>query len=138
MIHKLIVFAVFLFSASAFATKPPPDVIEQMEILASVEAAIKICTDSNEYMKMPATEALKFNDISMKSGDIIDLIQKKFNDDLAYMAFITASIKISESSQFRSKFAKTYSKKCSPQLLIDSNETINSVASRIKILLRKL
>jgi len=138
MVYKLTIFAVFLFSANAFATKPPPDVIEQMEILASVEAAIKICTDSNEYMKMPATEALKFNDISMKSGDIIDLIQKKFNDDLAYMAFITASIKISESSQFRSKFARTYSKKCSPQLLIDSNETINSVASQIKNLLRKL
>ena len=70
-------------------------------------------------------------------SDIIDLIQKRFNDDLAYLAFITASIKISESPQFRSKFSKTYSKKCSAQLLTDSNQTINSVESRVRFLLRK-
>jgi hypothetical protein len=137
MLQKHTVLALLLVSSNSFAAKPPPDVIEQMEILASVEAAVRICTDSNEYMKMPATEALKFNDISMKSGDIIDLIQKRFNDDLAYLAFITASIKISESPQFRSKFSKTYSKKCSAQLLTDSNQTINSVESRVRFLLRK-
>jgi hypothetical protein len=132
----VLINVLFLVSNLTFAAKPPQQVIQQMEILARVQAAYQLCFASIEYKKLPATEALRFHDISIKIGEIAEIIEKRYNDDAAYMAIMTAALTISESPEFQSSFLRTYSKKCAPQLLIDSSETIKTVRARINGIVR--
>lgn len=132
----LLIFFSFL-SAQAFAAKPPEAAMAQLQIMATVQAAIHECLNSPEYKKLSATEALKFHAITSKASDIIERIEKRYDDDLAYLAFMSASIQIGDSPEFKSAFAKTYSRKCAQQLLIDSTETLNTVSDRINSLIKK-
>jgi hypothetical protein len=134
---KLAPLFLCLVSTYASAVKPPAEVLSQMETMATVQAAIEICLNSTEYKNLSATEALKFHDVSLTASNIIESIEKRYDDQYAYMAFITASIKISESLEFKRDFAKTYSRKCAQQLLTDSNQTLNSVRTRINSLIKK-
>jgi len=134
---KLAPLFLCLASTYASAVKPPAEVLTQMEIMATVQAAIEMCLNSTEYKKLSATEALKFHDVSLAASNIIELIEKRYDDQYAYMAFITSSIKIGESLEFKRDFAKTYSRRCAQQLLADSNETLNSVKNRINSLIKK-
>jgi hypothetical protein len=108
-----------------------------MEIMATVQAAIEVCLNSSEYKKLSDTDALKFHDVSLTASSIIESIEKRYDDQYAYMAFITTSIKIGESPEFKRDFAKTYSRKCAQQLLTDSNQTLNSVRTQINSLIKK-
>jgi hypothetical protein len=134
---KLFSLIFLLFSAQVFAAKPPKEIITQMVTMASVEAALGVCFASTEYKNLPATEALKFHDISIKITDIIELIQKRYDDDILYLAFMLESQSIGDSLEFKRYFAKTYSRQCAQQLLIDSTETINSVRTRVNIQIKK-
>ncbi|NBQ48518.1 MAG: hypothetical protein EBU33_08715, partial [Sphingobacteriia bacterium] len=134
---KIIFLIISLFIENAFAEKPPEAIIEQLGVMATVQAAIHMCISSSEYKKLSATAALRFHDVTLRATDIIEIIENRYKDDVAYMAFMSASIKIGDSSEFKRNFAKTYSKKCTEQLLIDTTETLSAVKERVNSLVRK-
>ena len=134
---KKILLLLFLISSNTYCAKPPDEVLTQMEILSRVEAAIQVCLNSPEYKKLPATEALKFHDVSIKASDIIEIIEKRYDDKYAYAAFMTASMQIGSTNDFKRDFNKTYSRKCAEQLLLDASGTLNTVRDRIKSLAKK-
>jgi hypothetical protein len=132
----LLIFFYFL-SAHALAAKPPEAAMNQLQIMATVQAAIQVCLNSPEYKQLPATEALKFHAITSRASDIIEKIEKRYDDDLAYLAFMSASMQIGDTPEFKRAFASTYSRKCAQQLLIDSTETLNTVSDRVNSLIKK-
>ncbi len=112
--------------------RPPPSVLAQMEILSAIKAALTICVESPEYKSLANKEALKLHDLSMKMEEIIELIEKRYNDENANLAFMIAAVKLRDSPNFLRDFNKTYSRKCAPQLLIDAESSINSVRSKVR------
>jgi len=133
---KLITFLLILISGKAYALRPPPAIINQMEVLARVEGALLICTESNEYQKLNGNEALKYSQMSIESDDIIKLIEKKYQDDLAYAAVLMAALDNKDSLDFQQNFFRTYSKKCSSQLLFDSNKMLAEVKKRVNLIIK--
>jgi hypothetical protein len=131
-----LIFVLFV-STHGLAAKPPEAAIAQMQVVATVQAAIQFCFDSAEYKKLSAADALKFHNVNSMGEEIIQKIEKRYGDDLAYIAVIVASLEIGESSEFKRSFAKKYSRKCSQQLLLDSVETLNIVNKRVNFLINK-
>jgi hypothetical protein len=82
---KFIFFFFLLISNICYGAKPPPEILDQMAILSNIEATIAICLDSDEYKKLNAEQALKFHDVSINIGRVIEIIEKRYNDDMAYL-----------------------------------------------------
>ncbi len=136
IIHlKLIVLMFFLIPLTTTA-KPPKEILEQMEVMARINAAISTCIDSSEYKVLRSERALEFHDVSFKIDRIIESIEKSYNDNAAYMAYKLASLEIKESSDFNRIFRRTYSRFCADQLLIDMNKSVRAVEVRVNALIR--
>jgi hypothetical protein len=129
---KFIFFLFLLISNICYGAKPPPEILDQMAILSNIEATIAICLDSDEYKKLNAEQALKFHDVSINIGRIIEIIEKRYNDDMAYLVVKMNAMDISSKSEFKSIFAKTYSRKCAPQILVDTNQALDVTSRKIK------
>jgi hypothetical protein len=132
---ELIVLMIFLIPLTTTA-KPPKEILEQMEVMARINAAISTCIDSSEYKALRAERALDFHDLSFKIDRIIETIEKSYSDNVAYMAYKVASLEIKESSEFNRTFRRTYSRSCADQLLIDMNKSVRAVEVRVKSLIR--
>lgn len=130
------VFVAFLLTPSSTMAKPPKEILEQMETMARINAAISTCIDSSEYKALRAEKALEFHDVSFKIDRIIETIEKSYSDNVAYMAYKVASLEIKESSDFNRIFRRTYSRSCADQLLIDMNKSVRAVEVRVKSLIR--
>jgi hypothetical protein len=130
---KKFIFPLFLLISNiCHGAKPPPEILDQMAILSNIEATIAICLDSDEYKKLNAEQALKFHDVSINIGRIIEIIEKRYNDDMAYLVVKMNAMDISSKSEFKSIFAKTYSRKCAPQILVDTNQALDVTSRKIK------
>lgn len=130
---KKFIFSLFLLISNiCYGAKPPPEILDQMAILSNIEATIAICLDSDEYKKLNAEQALKFHDVSINIGRIIEIIEKRYNDDMAYLVVKMNAMDISSKSEFKSIFAKTYSRKCAPQILVDTNQALDVTSRKIK------
>jgi hypothetical protein len=131
LISKGLAVILSFFIHSSHAAKPPEPVLEQMEILARIEAAIQTCLDSQEFKKISDEDALKFYEILSYVSDIAEIIEKKYDDDAAYFAIKYASDELLRSQNFRLYLSNTYSRKCASQLYIDAKTTLSSVRSNI-------
>jgi hypothetical protein len=129
---KFIFFFFLLISNICYGAKPPPEILDQMAILSNIEATIAICLDSDEYKKLNAEQALKFHDVSINIGRVIEIIEKRYNDDMAYLVVKMNAMDISSKSEFKSIFAKIYSRKCAPQILVDTNQALDVTSRKIK------
>lgn len=130
---KKFIFSLFLLISNiCYGAKPPPEILDQMAILSNIEATVAICLDSDEYKKLNAEQALKFHDVSINIGKIIEIIEKRYNDDMAYLVVKMNAMDISSKSEFKSIFAKTYSRKCAPQILVDTNQALDVTSRKIK------
>jgi len=134
---KILPLFFFLLVNNCYAKKPPELIIEQMEILARIDAASVLCIQSDEFKKIAPEEALKFFQISSAIGDVSDIISKRYNDDSSYIAIKYSSFGLSQSDEFKRQFSKNYSKKCSPQLLIDLRKALDNTTKNIKIIIKK-
>jgi hypothetical protein len=128
--------SIILMAPSITSAKPPQDILEQMEIAARINAAISICLDSSEYKAMRSEKALQFHDVSLKIDRIIEIIEKNYGDDRAYLAYKLASLEIKESPEFIGKFRRTYSRSCADQLLSDMTKSVRAVEAKVNSLVR--
>lgn len=129
---KIFFFQFLLIANICYGAKPPPEILDQMAILSNIEATISTCLDSDDYKKLNAEQALKFHDVSINISKTIELIEKKYNDDMAYLVVKMNSMDISSKAEFKSVFAKTYSRKCAPQILVDTNQALDITSRKIK------
>lgn len=135
---KKFIFSLFLLISNiCYGAKPPPEILDQMAILSNIEATVAICLDSDEYKKLNAEQALKFHDVSINIGKIIEIIEKRYNDDMAYLVVKMNAMDISSKSEFKSIFAKTYSRKCAPQILVDTNQALDVTSRKIKTITKR-
>lgn len=135
--YKFFLLLFFCLSNSSYGAKPPSAILDQMSILSNIEATINICLDSEDYKKLNSDQALKFHAVSNKIGIIIEDIEKKYNDDMAYLVVKMTAMDLSKNSNFKSIFSKTYSRNCAPQILIDTNKALDSTSNNIKHLINK-
>jgi hypothetical protein len=135
--NKTIILALLFISNIAIGAKPPSAILDQMSILSNIEATISICLDSDEYKKLNSEQALKFHAVSNKIGIIIESIEKRYNDDMAYLVVKMTAMDRTSNSDFKSNFAKIYSRKCAPQILIDTNKALDATSDNIKNLINK-
>ena len=92
---------------------------------------------SSEGRKLSNDEYFKFHDVTMTASSIIEKIQKKYDDDILYMAFMLEAADILKSREFLQDHSKRYSRKCAPQMLTDVQTSIKNVESTVNSLLRK-
>jgi hypothetical protein len=137
LVFKILPLLFFLLANNALANKPPELIIEQMEILARIDAASGICIFSDAFKKIPDKEAFNFFEISTAIDDVSKIIDERYGGDSAYFAIKYSSSMLLQSEEFKRQFSKSYSKKCSPQLFIDLRKALDSTIKNIKILVKK-
>ena len=136
--HKFNIFTLLLLAANQCqSAKPPSDIIDQMTILSKIEATISVCFDSTDYKKIKPDEALKFYDINAKIYEISEAIDKKYNDNMAYIVIKMSAMDVLESREFLRFFDQTYSRKCAPQIIVDMNKVLEETRNKVNQIMRK-
>lgn len=131
MAKNLIKLFLLFVSSFCFGAKPPNEILDQMVILSNIEATIGTCLNSIDYKKLNADEALKFHYVSNDVSNVIEKIEKRYSDDMAYLVVKMTAQEIIEKKDFKEFFAKTYSRKCAPQMLIDMKEALQITSKKI-------
>jgi hypothetical protein len=134
---KFYAIIVLFISTFCYGAKPPSEILDQLGILSNIEATIGMCLNSEEYKKLNADQALKFHDVSINIGIVVMGIEKKYDDNMAYIAVFSAAQDILATAKFKNIFSKSYSRKCAPQILVDTNEALNVTSNKIKSIMRR-
>lgn len=130
-LHKWAIVLLAFFHFSVWP-KPPVKVLEQMDALSKIHAMVLVCFESAEYKRLPSEDALKFHRINQLADGVIELVEKKYSDPDAYMAFMYASSGYKSDSNFRRRLVQIYSRPCPPQFLIDAEREIQIIHQLVR------
>ena len=121
----LFVLGITLFS-NAYAERPPKLALEKVAALATLNAAITICFQSQDYKKLGNESAINLHRLSSRIEDLVVKIQDQYSDSRLLTGYNLLVNERREAREFRIRLQEQIGSPCSSKLYTKVEEEVRN------------
>lgn len=136
-IRKTAALMGIFLSTVSYATKPPAYMLENVGKLAELTATINICTQSDEYKKFAATEALNIHDIRYQIDNSIYKIKDYYDNDAVLLTYYMLIEKLKQNVDFKKEISSTYGNACSIKFMNAAQTIASNSEKQLQLYFKK-
>lgn len=126
----LFVLGITLFS-NAYAERPPKLALEKVAALATLNAAITICLQSQDYKKLGNESAINLHRLSSKIEDLVVKIQDQYSDSRLLTGYHLLVNERTGAREFRIRLQEKFGSPCSSKLYTEVEQEVRNAEKTI-------
>lgn len=123
------------FSSNAYAVRPPELALKAIASLASLNAALTICFQSNEYKKLGNESAINLHRLSSRIEDLVVKIQDQYSDSRLLSGYHLLVNEHAVSQDFRIRQQEQFGSPCGSNIYTKIESQFRDEEHSIRVVL---